>query len=260
MILVDYRAGSKDLIKGLVKLGLPVENADGTPPGSTLEFGDVAFMGRGVGGAPLFIGIEHKKVADLIQSLEGRLPGHQLPGMHTTYDRSWLIVEGDWAHDAIGRMTMFKAKGKRKPVKGAPPALELEKRLLTLETRAGLHIRLCPTQADSLRFICALYRFWTDKDIDEHKSHIAIYSPDLDAGLKVPMSEFRRIIAGVPAIGLQVSKAIEQRVWDDEKGCGSFRRLMMLTEAQLAEITTVHKGKERRLGTSKARQILEALR
>ena len=90
MILVDTRAGSNELIEPLLKAGLPVEEA-------TLEFGDLAFLGRGEGGKKLTIGIEHKKMGDLVQSMTGgRLAGHQLPGMLGMYDRCWLIAEGDW--------------------------------------------------------------------------------------------------------------------------------------------------------------------
>lgn len=248
MILVDTRAGSKDLIKPLRDLGLDVQE-------DTLEYGDLAFRGRGEGGKPLLIGIEHKKLSDLVQSLEGRLPGHQLPGMVQMYDRCWLIVEGDWAADTDGKVTMFKAKGTRRRVKGSPPAVDLEKRLLTLEVRGGLHIVRCPKRADSIRWIFAAYRFWTDKDLDGHKSHLAIFAPDLDRNLLIPMSDFRRIVAQIPGIGLRTSKAVE------EKFGGSFHKMMLATETTWAEITTIDDhGKTRRIGTPRARTIMEALK
>jgi len=254
-LLVDDRAGSNTLIDALEKMGLPVET-------TRLDFGDVAFVGRGEGGAQVLIGLEHKKIPDLIQSLnDARLTGHQMPGMITAYDRSWLVIEGDWKHDAEGRVTMFRKKGTRRPVKGAPPAFELEKRLLTLEVRGGLKVRMCPDRRDTLRFIYALYRFWTDKDLDQHKSHIAIHAPDLDRNILVPASDFRRIIAQIPAIGFRTSKTIEEAVWDDEKGEGSFRRLMLMPEATLAELVTLDDhGKARRIGKARAKTIMEALR
>jgi ERCC4-type nuclease len=248
VILVDSRAGSQDLIKPLKSLGLPVEE-------TTLEFGDVAFEGRGMGGAPLLIGIEHKRVSDVVQSLnDGRLAGHQMPGMLRTYDRCWLIVEGDWAHDSIGRVTVFKGKGERRPLKGAPPAIELEKRLITLETRGGFRVRHCATRKDAVRFIIALYRFWTDKDLDEHKSHLALHAPDLDRAMAIPVSDFRRIVAAVPGIGYRTSIAVEREFQ------GSFRRMMCATEKQWSEIKLRDDhGKEKRLGTARAKKIMEAL-
>lgn len=243
MLLVDSRAGSKDLIKPLTNLGIEVDE-------TTLEYGDVAFAGRGENGSSLLIGIEHKKVADLVQSLNsGRLAGHQLLGMLNFYDRSWLIVEGDWEADSIGRATVFSGKGKRRPLRGAPPAIELEKRLITLETRGGFRVRHCRTRRDSVRFIIALYRFWTDKDLDEHRSHLAIHAPDLDRGLFVPVSDFRRIVAQIPGIGYETSTVVEREFQ------GSFRRMMLASEERWAEI--VVKGK--RLGASRAKKIMEAL-
>lgn len=247
MLLVDPRAGSKDLIKPLAAMGLPVETY-------TLAFGDLAFVGRGIGGAPVYIGIEHKRISDLVQSLEGRLPGHQLPGMVQTYDRTWLVVEGDWRSDTSGRTVLFKPKGGRRPIKGAGNALILEQRLLTLETRGGMHIRCCPTRSDSLRFLCALYRFWTDKDLDAHKSHLAIHAPDLDRGLQIPISDYRRMLAQVPGIGLQLSAVVEQQF-------PGFTRLLTATVEEWAALTTTdHKGKTRRLGASRAAAITQELR
>lgn len=249
MLLVDDRAGSQDLIKPLLALGLPVES-------TRLDFGDLMFLGRGEKGADIAVGIEHKKVADLVQSLNNaRLQGHQLPGMLTNYDRSWLVVEGDWHHDATGRVTMFAGKGSKRPLRGAPPAMELEKRLICLETRGGFRVRHCPARRDSIRFIAALYRYWTDKDLDQHRSHLALHAPDMDRTLAIPISDFRRIAAAVPGIGYRTSQAVEQH-FD-----GSFRRMMLAGEKEWAEITTTDdKGKTRRLGVSRARTILEALR
>lgn len=243
MIFVDNRAGSCELVKPLTNLGLPVEEM-------LLDFGDVFFTGRGEGGAPVQIGIEHKKIADLIASMQsGRLQGHQLPGMLQLYDRSWLIIEGDWEQDTQGRVSMWKGK-KRKPLAGVSSAVELEKRILTLETRGGFRVRICPHRRDTLRFICALYRYWTDVDLDEHKSHLAIHAPDLDRGLQIPISDFRRIVSQIPGIGLTTSQAVERRFES------SFRRMMLATEKDWAEIDVNNK----RLGASRARKIMEALR
>lgn len=249
MILVDSRAGSQDFLKPLAKMGLPVES-------TTLEYGDFAFLGRGEGGASLYIGIEHKRVSDLVQSLSsGRLQGHQLRGMLDTYDRPWLLIEGDWTHDEQGRVSMFAAKGKRRALRGAPPAVELEKRILTLETRGGLRVRHTATRRDSLRFLCALYYFWTDKALDEHRSHLAVYAPDLDRALALPISDFRRIVSQIPGIGYRTSAAVEAHFQ------GSFRRMMFAGVEEWAEIKTVgDNGKERRLGAARAKQILEVLK
>lgn len=206
MILVDSRAGSCELVAPLAAAGLPVEE-------TTLEFGDVAFMGRGIGGAEVFIGIEHKKLGDLVQSLASdRLAGHQLPGMVETYDRPHLIIEGDWHVNSGGRVVQTKWRGRAPvfaPMKGAPPALELEKRIITLATRGGLTVRWTKDQKTSVRYIHALYRFWTDHDLDEHKSHLAIHAPDFDSSVTAPVSLLRVMAAQLPGVGYQKSAAVE---------------------------------------------------
>lgn len=248
LLYIDTRAGSNELIDPLTQAGLPVKE-------TTLEYGDLAFMGRGVGGADVFVGIEHKKVGDLVQSLgNDRLAGHQLPGLVDAYDRAWLVIEGEWQHDPQGRVTVWGGRGKRRLVRGAPPAIELEKRIICLETRGGIRVRHTNTKRDSLRFIIALYRFWTDKDLDEHKSHLAIHAPDLDNTLALPVSDFRRVVAQIPGIGYKTSRSVEHHFE------GSFRRMMLATAAEWAEITTTHGGKERRLGPAKATAITDFLR
>lgn len=257
MILVDYRNGpdvakatkAADLLTPLLEAGLPASE-------TTLEFGDVAFEGRGVKGAPVWIGIEFKKFSDLIQSMStDRLQGHQLPGLVIEYERPWLVVEGEWTHDDRGRVTQWKGKGRRRPVLGAPPAAELEKQLLCLHTRGGLHVRHCFTRRDTVRFLCQLYRFWTDKDLDKHKSHLAIHAPDLDRGLLIPISDFRRIVAQIPGVGYRTSGAVEKHFG------GSFRKMMFASVDDWAAITTTDdSGKTKRIGASRAQKIVEALK
>lgn len=255
MIYVDDRAGSNELIEPLLALDFPVEV-------TRLDFGDLAFMGRGVEGAPTFIGIEHKKLPDLVQSLmSDRLAGHQLPGMLGLYDRSYLVIEGEWDVDGAGRVVVphkFR-RASMSPMKGCPPASVLEQRVLTLATRGGLTVRWTRHQRESVRFLAGLYRFWTDHDLDQHKSHLAIHAPDLDPKLKEDVSDFRKGLNGaVPGLGLERTAAIEQVCWSNEKREGSWRSLMLLTEQQLAEVRVG--DKQRRLGPSKAAHIMERLR
>lgn len=232
-------------------MGLPVEEA-------TLAFGDVAFVGRGEGGNPLAVGLEHKKLPDLVQSLgNDRLAGHQLPGMLATYDRCYLVIEGEWDTDPGGRIVVPSKwkRGAGSPLKGAPPAITLMQRVMTLETRGGLRVHWSASQKASVRYICALYRFWTDRALDSHRSHLAIHAPDFDNSLLTPVSDFRRVVAQIPNVGFKTSAAVEQVFG------GSLRRMMFATEEEWAAITTVDdKGKPRRIGAARAKKILEALK
>lgn len=195
MILVDGSIGSKDLIEPLRRLSLPVEKTH-------LDYGDVAFVGRGVGGAPVSIGIELKKFRDLVTSLRtGRLQGHQLIGLHLAYDYYWLLIEGQWRHGRRGELVQGRAS-----VRGEMSGAELEKRLTTLEIQGGIHTRHTFTRRDTLRVIYNLYRWWTDRDLSEHDSHLTIYHP---APL-VPISQFRQTVSTLPGIGFKLSQVVEQ--------------------------------------------------
>ena len=202
--MLDPRAGSSELLDPLVAAGLPVETV-------TLKFGDLAFVGRGEGGHPLAIGLEHKKLPDLINSMAtDRLAGHQLTGMLQTYDRSYLIIEGEWDVDDSGRVVVpSKFKRLVTPMKGAPCASVLESRVWTLEHRGGLRVRWTRNQKETIRHIATLYRCWTDRDLDDHRSHLAIHAPDLDRALTNPVSLKRRIAAVLPHIGYTLSGAVD---------------------------------------------------
>jgi len=92
-VLIDYRAGSKELIKypPFDECGelCEIKNAKGEAAG------DVVFYGNGASGR-VSIGVEVKSVDDLMSSSSnGRLQGTQLPVMLDEYDVVWLLYYGD---------------------------------------------------------------------------------------------------------------------------------------------------------------------
>ena len=249
MLLIDAATGSNEFEEPLRKLGLPVEVTH-------LDFGDFVFSGRGEGGAPLYVGIEFKKLGEFVGSLRSkRFQGHQLLGLTKDFDRRYLIIEGEFHTDKQGRASTFKGKGKPRPLPGAGNAVSLEQEIINLQTRGGCWVKETTTRRNTLRFIQAVYRYWTEKDLDEHKSHMAVYAQDLDKGLLVPTSDFRRmLVVLLPGIGLGVSRVVEERCTIN--GRPSLRKMLSLTEQDWAEITTLSKGKTRRLGEARAKQIM----
>ena len=73
-ITVDPRAGSADLFEPLKARKLPVRL-------SKLEAGDVAFIGNGPEGRPVPVGIEYKKLPEMLGCFRDRFAGHQIIGM-----------------------------------------------------------------------------------------------------------------------------------------------------------------------------------
>jgi ERCC4-type nuclease len=213
VLLVDPQ-GPKGafLLEPLQQAGLPAVIAD-----PQLTAGDLAFSGRGHGGQPVEIGIEFKRLdsssTDLAQSLRsGRLSGEQLPkllGEKGAYDKAWLLIEGIWRHDPkTGLITVYKGKFRGwQPIPGKMLVNELEKKLLTLQMLGGLHVRFTNTRADSIRFIGALYRWWTDRDMDKHVSHLAVHDqPTFHA-----VSEDAAALMRWPGVGYKAATAAEAK-------------------------------------------------
>lgn len=201
MIALDNRAGSKDLFKPLAKLGLPVELM-------RLDSGDVAFIGRGEGGVPVHVGVEYKKFPELISSLrDDRLAGHQLLKMQEAFDFNYLLIQGELLYDASGQLLKRCGHGRTRPMAGRMSVHELYKRLFVLHLRGGLN--LLPwghNLGDCCQTLAALYRTWTDCDLDQHHSHIALYRPPA----LCPISEFRTFMQSFTGVGFEVSRAIEK--------------------------------------------------
>lgn len=253
MLFVDDRDGSKDVYKSLDRAKLPVDLV-------RLEAGDIYFVGRGVNGAPLNIGIEHKTISDAVGSLKsGRLQGHQLmmmraaePGEKPAFDHCWLLLEGDLIYDNKGMLQRRTAGGRHKPI--GMTVDEFYKRLTVLHLCGGLNWVLCPLRRDTVHWITAFYHTLTDKDLDKHKSHLAIYQ----APTLVPLSQFRSTMATLPGVSGKTSIAAERKFRNHE-GKPSIRRAINASVTEWATLETEDKGKTRKFGTSKAHKVMEAI-
>jgi ERCC4-type nuclease len=217
MLLIDDRAGSEELAKPLRAMGLPVTL-------ERLEFGDVAFIGRGQAGTEVSVGIEFKQLGELVQALRTeRLAGHQLPGMRECYDFSYLLIEGPWLYDKSGRLQRRSKMSKAlKPLGGSMSISELLKRVFVLHLAGGLNPLWTSSRQDTLSVIRDLYRTWTDKALDEHKSHLAVYTPP--APIYVPVTPASHCAKGIEGIGWPKAhaiarhfKTVEAMVAADEK-------------------------------------------
>ncbi len=248
MIFVDYRAGSKELIEPLRKLGVPVEK-------TTLDFGDVMWEGRGEGGTPVLIGIEFKTLRECVQALRTeRLQGYQMLGMRETYKFSYLLVEGGLHYNRRGMLVKEPRrgarfmKGRETLMPGQMSVQELLKRKQVLHLCGGLNPMFTANRSDTLQEIVALYHTWTDVDLDKHKSHIAAYqAPSL-----IAISDFRRTVKTFPHIGNRASAIVEAYF------VGNLARATNASVDEWASLeTTDDSGRSRRLGIKVAQDIWE---
>lgn len=219
MLLVDKRIGSGELAEYLGHLKIPVLL-------TTLAFGDLALMGNGPGGEPTPIGIERKALKDFVTSmLDGRLPGHQLPGLLAEYRETWIVVEGSWRIDhqtgfvlVPGYSKKFIHGGSNKGHKTwkmletstdhGLPYRDLEAMFLTLELKGGVRLRHTFSKVETCRFAAALYRWWTEKTFEQHRSHLRFHSEHADKALLIKPSPCRRLAACLPGIGWEKSGAV----------------------------------------------------
>ena len=243
MLIVDSRAGSKELLVPLQRLQLSAELLE-------IPFGDIAFEGRGEQGTVADVGIEYKQLDEALQSLRsGRFEGHQLPGMRKMYgDWCWLLIEGDYRVDRKGLLCTKTRKG-WVPMHGRWTYSEFQKRLLTIELCGGCRVVFTRTQTDSVRWIATLYRWWTDSSLDEHKSHLTPYSPPA----LVALSQFRETVRTLPDVGLKFSLVAQRKF-------RSIRRAVNASLQDWADLLSVDsEGRTRKLGTANAMKIINAI-
>jgi ERCC4-type nuclease len=242
MIRVAKDTGSIELLPLLQKLGAPAEKAN-------LHFADFAFQGEGTDGSPIPIGVERKTLGDFVSSiLNGRLPGHQLPGMLKCYQEIWIVLEGEWriskytGHVQTLQWQWATGDGvhKKKWVDietGLAYALgyqELESMIVTLEMRGGVRIRRTRDQMETARFVKALFHWWVDKSFAQHRSHLKFHSQFADQGLLTKPSLCRVIAAQLPGIGFEKSGKVaahfgsvaamveaSEKEWEKVDGIGS---------------------------------------
>jgi ERCC4-type nuclease len=102
------------------------------------------------------------------------------------------------------------------------------------------------TREDTLQAILALYRTFTDKDLDKHKSHIAVY----EAPPIRPINALRRTLKTFPDIGMKTSLAAQLKF-------GSLVDAVNAPVEEWASLEVVDdKGKKRRLGRGVAEKII----
>ena len=232
LVLVDDRAGSVELAPHL-KDSLLVR----------LEYGDVAFQGNGPDGV-VKVGVEHKRVGDLLNSIQnGRLSGHQMPGMVGEYDRVYLIVEGLWREGEGGEVEVWK--GRWRENYGRMKWSAVQGYLSNLEEMFGVRVRCTGSKGESVRVIEGLVKWW-GKKWKGHRAHKVVYG-----GVKVAanlsgrdVSMVRKVASVLPGIGVQ-------RAEDVEKVFGSVREMCESGEEEWVKV----KG----IGSVVSRMVQEAL-
>lgn len=140
-----------------------------------LPAGDIEIMGRGPGGRPLPVIVEYKKLPDLLQcERDGRF-AQQLRRMRERYEVCWLLVEGEWRLTPAGNLEIRERGGWRE--RGRHSFQEVVAWLLTMVQAGGALLWHTRDQAETVQWLRTLYWWWTAKDLEEHRAHLAWYTP-----------------------------------------------------------------------------------
>jgi ERCC4-type nuclease len=216
MMLIDYRCGSgvnqrgePDLPKFLEPHRIPIDAT------VTLPAGDVAFLGNGPDGTHVTVGIEVKKLHDVLTCVQDGRFAQQLIKLHdpgTGFQYRWLCVEGLWKPDPqTGVMQVPRRNGWEDMTLGYRRFMyrELDAWLITQTVCGGVFLARTGNRVETAQFLADLYRWWTSEEYEDHRSHLALPTirPDY-AQLRKP-SETRLMYAQLPNIGWEKSKSIE---------------------------------------------------
>ena len=205
MIKVDDRAGSSQLHPLLLQERLPAKL-------TRLDFGDVAFHGRGPGDRALRIGVEYKTLSDILGCItSGRYAAHQLPGMQANYDVHFLLIEGIWRTGNNGVVEVRRGKEWTALRLGGRYYMgcDLDGFLLSMTIQGGTRIKQTAMLRESVAWLVALNKWWTGKSWEAHISHQTFNLSGPAVGMVEPPFE-RRVAKELPGIGWVKSASVVQ--------------------------------------------------
>jgi ERCC4-type nuclease len=226
MLTVDPREGSQNLVEPLSTMGVPVRK-------EKLEFGDVAFVGNGPEDSVLTIGIEYKTVPDLLASWhDGRLLGHQLPGMLNSFAVVYLLVEGIISADTDDRIRQYTSRGRWENVRSETKYSNLAGWLESLRHLYGVHVLTSANLLTSTVQVASTYRWW-QKEYSTHGTPVTIHTPNLRRDLIVP-TRIMKVAATFPGVG-------SEKLLDIEARFGSIREMVNADAATWRQVDGVGK-------------------
>lgn len=238
---IDTRAGSKDLIVPLRMAGVQVEEA-------ILPYGDVEILGNGPGG-PVLLGVEYKKLGDLLDSMRSGRFADQLRGMRETYNINWLLVEGRMTGVERGEFLKIKVGGKQyrhwvqRP--GRFSYQEVVGWSLTMSLKGGCLLWRTEDISETVEWLRCVDNWFTSKDWENHRAHLDWYSPSPEGNPFEEPSLVQKVAAVLPGLGSSRSRNVASHF-------GSVRAMIMADEKEWSKIDGV--------GIKTAKKLVEILK
>ena len=224
MITIDYREGSKELELPLKRMGVPVKV-------DYLAFGDVMFTGNGPEGLVL-IGIEYKKLSDLLQSLnDGRLLGHQLPGMENAFDYQYLLIEGVYSCNSEGRIQILRGT-RWTSHESKMQYANLRGWLHTLSSIYGVRVLESPNLLSTAAQCASIYKWW-QKAWESHGVSVTVHTPTFKS-IMMPTPR-QKVASQFPGVGSDKLVSVEETF-------GSVREMVNADQAKWMTVKGVGEG------------------
>lgn len=203
MITIDPRIGSADLYPLLKARSLPCQL-------EKLDYGDLAWVWNGPDGRPISVGVERKRIGDLLSCVkDGRFAGHQLPGLLASYEFVYLLIEGIYRCSPDGLLETKQGEAWAAPQQQYRPAryMDIEGWITTMETQANIRVIRSSSDKESAAKIHAKYAWGTAKAWEEHRSHLSMDNSNPPPML-IKASFERRVAAQIPGIDWQKSQCV----------------------------------------------------
>lgn len=241
MLTVDPRVGSRpggvhDLVQSLRSRGLASQHQE-------LPYGDVAWVGSGPGGRPVSCGLEIKTVSDALACIQsGRFAGRQLEGLQDAYEVSYLIIVGPYRAGQDGELLIPHSGGWIQAPhgpKGGWTYSAFRHWVTTQRFKGGLIVDRVWNKDELIAYIHSEYSWWA-LGTDHHKAHLEFDNSFIDKVAFVAPSIARKMIAQLPGVGWDKSKAIELHFTD-------MKALVTAGEKEWREIQGVGKTLSKRI-------------
>lgn len=212
-LLVDPREGSKQYADLLSSRGLPARL-------SPMTYGDVSWIGNGPDKSVLAVGVEIKTLRDLMKCIQDkRFAGAQLEGLQECYHIRYLLTVGSWRSGKSGELEVPRSQGwvntqQAFGMRRVWMYREVQQWIASMTFPGGMHwLRAC-SESEAAAMLHAEYTWWTSKEYDEHKAHLASY----ESGLVQRKARFtkallvERVVRLLPGLGEEKAMELARRI------------------------------------------------
>ncbi len=178
----------------------------------TLHAGDFMFTGTGPDNDPVLIGVERKRMRDMVNSIRGgRLSGEQIPKL-CRYDYPYIIFESRWKTDWTTGQAMEKWGRNWTPVfsgtKQVITGLEINSYLNDVRDKTPIKILYSEDPRQTVDMVMSLAYSWSKPWTDRHH-HLDLHRPAQYQNAE-KASTVRRIAYALDGVGWEKSGAVEE--------------------------------------------------